>query len=138
MLAERQAVSGRWEKALEVSKAAVGYDSAGKIGGAFLRSAAHLRRAAWWEAAGNVGQAEAELEWSDNTDLRRWPERRAQAGEVDAVFGGIARLHRARLALARGDRSRCPMVERVEQLWSRADHPARLRAMLEPLLLQCQ
>lgn len=42
------------------------------------------------------------------------------------------------LAVMRGDRSRCPMVERVAQLWSRADHPARLQPIVEPLAKQCQ
>jgi tetratricopeptide (TPR) repeat protein len=136
--AERHALDGRWEAALALSDAAIAYDSAGAIGGAFLRSAAHLRRAAWWEAAGNPGRAESELVWAENTDLRGWPVGRAQAGEVDAVFGTLARVRRAHLALSRGDRSACPMVKRVERLWKKSDHPARLKAMIVPLLRQCQ
>jgi hypothetical protein len=135
--AERSALETRWHDALEQSEAALAYDSAGKVGGAFLRTAAHLRRASWREAAGDPGGAEAELVWWQNTDFRGWPSARAQAGEVDAVFGALGRVRRARLALARGDRKACAQVDRAAELWANADDPRRLRELIDPLLAQC-
>jgi len=137
LAAERSALDAQWRDALDQSEPAVTYDSAGKVGGAFLRSAAHLRRASWWEAAGDPERAEAELIWWENTDFRGWPSARSQAGEVDAVFSTVGRLRQARLMLVRGDRNACPLVERVAELWKHADDPDRLRALTAPLLAQC-
>jgi hypothetical protein len=136
--AERLALRGDFRGALEYSEPVVAYDSAGVIGGPFLRSAAHLRRAKWREAVGERARAEEELAWYQNTDFRGWPAAGAQAGEVDAVFGSVARLEQARLALARGEVDACGLVKRVAWLWRDAEPSPGKDHILAPLLLRCR
>ena len=88
----------------------------------FTRSLLHLSRARWFEALQRPGDALHEILWYENSDTYHFPTAEAQKMEVDAVASVAARLARARLLLAGGDRSlACPMLERVRQLWRRAD-----------------
>jgi tRNA A-37 threonylcarbamoyl transferase component Bud32 len=88
----------------------------------FQRSAWHLWRARWLAQTGSVADADRVLVWYENSDLHGWPEGPVQAGEVDAVFGVLARLERSALALSQGDRPRgCALRRRVRELWQDAD-----------------
>ncbi|MGH7515774.1 MAG: hypothetical protein ACREOQ_22980, partial [Gemmatimonadales bacterium] len=122
LVAMEQASLGRLRDAIALSEPAIAFDSAGRIGGAFLRSAAHLARGRWWLALGEPSSADAEWLWYENSDFVGWPRAEAQAAEVDAVFSVAARRLRASLALAHGDRRfGCREFERVAELWRGAD-----------------
>ena len=68
-----------------------------------------------------------------------WARDEAQAGEIDAATGTVARLRRAELALAREDPDHgCPLVARVRVLWRGADVAlAPLRARADSLARAC-
>jgi hypothetical protein len=137
--AGQAAARGRPAEALAISDQLLAYDSTGVIGGAFNRGAVHLWRARWWEAGGDLAQADRELLWYENSDLMGWPRGEAQAGEVDAVFGVFARLERSRLALLANDRvAGCRLLDRIRRLWHGADTTlAPLRARADSLAGRC-
>src|SRR5579884_2868182 len=130
---------GEYERALAVAAPLLAYDSAGRGGDPFARSALHIRRAEWLEALGRPRDAEREWLWHDNVDAVGWPTGPAQAADVDWALGTYARLRRARLALARGGRrDGCGLVRRVQELWARADATfARYRAAADSLAREC-
>ena len=127
--AEAAARRGQPAAALTLAPAGDAEDDAAAPMGPFQRSAWHLWRARWLREAGLPREADRALLWYENSDLRGWPEGAIQAGEVDAVFGVLARLERAKLALTRGDRpGGCALLGRVRELWQGAD-PAVLALM---------
>jgi hypothetical protein len=77
---------------------------------------------------GDLPAAASELVWHENEDLEGLPGGAAQAAEVDWAVGTLARLRRARIALAMDDlEGACRHASDVARLWNRPE-PA-----LEPL-----
>ena len=98
----------------------------------FAGAVFHLLRGDWLAARGERDRADREWLWYEASDVEGWPQGLAQAGEVGAALGPVARLKRARALLGAGssasDTARaCAHVERVRELWSDAD--ASLRAL---------
>ena len=123
-----EASTGRYDAALAASAPLLAYDSLGKVGRPFARSAVHLLRAEWLERIGDLPAAASELVWHENEDLEGLPGGPSQAAEVDWALGTYARLRRARLALAMDDlESACRHASDVTRFWNRPE-PA-----LEPL-----
>ncbi len=123
-----EASTGRYDAALAASAPLLAYDSLGKVGRPFARSAVHLLRAEWLERIGDLPAAASELVWHENEDLAGLPGGPSQAAEVDWALGTYARLRRARLALAMDDlESACRHASDVTRFWNRPE-PA-----LEPL-----
>jgi len=118
--------------AIAMTDSLLRFDSPAPGNDIFTRSLLHLSRARWFEALGQADAARGEILWYENSDTYRFPTGEAQKMEVDAVASVAARLTRARLLLAAGDTSgACPMLERVRELWRRADSSladARARA----------
>lgn len=108
--------------ALKATEPLLRFDSPRPGQDIFTRGLLHLSRARWFEAAGDPGGARREILWYENSDTYRFPTREAQKMEVDAVASVAARVTRARLLLEANDpASACPMLERVRELWARAD-----------------
>lgn len=129
------------DSALELSAPLLAYDSAGVVEDPFARAILHLRRADWSLAVGDSAGADRELLWYENSDtgIEGWVQRELQPGEVDATLSGVARLRRARLAIARHDAAAaCGWLGRLNQLWS-ASEPAfeTLVAEVRQLNKQC-
>jgi hypothetical protein len=95
----------------------------------FTRSLLHLSRARWFEALGDRRGAKREILWYENSDTYQFPVAEAQKMEVDEVASVAARVTRARLLLAEGDRTTaCGMLARVHQLWRNAEPSVALAA----------
>ena len=125
------AARGQPDSALLITDPLFMTDSTGRLGGPFARTVLYLSRAAWLDRLGRHADADRARLWYENSDLLGWPAGEPQAGEVDAVFGVIARVVRGRSALARGDTATgCVHLRRVSELWRHAD-PA-VRSLLEP------
>jgi serine/threonine protein kinase len=110
--------------------ALVSTDSLARTSGAglaqapFARALLHLRRGEWLARTGAVEQADRTWLWYEGWDIEGWAQRGVEAGEVDAVAGGLARVRRAELAAQRGDSAaRCTQATRARQLWARAEPP---------------
>jgi tetratricopeptide (TPR) repeat protein/tRNA A-37 threonylcarbamoyl transferase component Bud32 len=117
-----QSAAGRFHDALELSRPALAYDSAGRAGDPFFRSVLHLQRGEWYAAAGQTRAADAAWLWYENLDAVGWPSTVAQACEVDWALGTYARWRRARLADSSGVRNEaCRGMTDVVGLWAEAD-----------------
>jgi hypothetical protein len=123
-----EASTRRYDAALAASAPLLTYDSLGKVERPFFRSAVHLLRAEWHERMGDLPAAASELVWHENEDLEGLPGGAAQAAEVDWAVGTLARLRRARIALAMDDlEGACRHASDVARLWNRPE------SALEPL-----
>jgi len=121
--------------ALAATEWLVGHDSPAPGNDIFMRSLVHLRRAAWFEEAGDKAAALGAMLWYENSDMYRFPVREAQKAEVDAVASVAARVTRARLLLETGEQALpCALLARARQLWRNADSSlAGARASLDSL-----
>ena len=102
----------------------------------FARAVFHLLRGDWLAALRMRDRADREWLWYEASDVEGWPQGPAQAGEVSAAFGPVARLKRASALLETGSSASdtlhaCAHVVRVRELWSEADSSLRglLRAV---------
>jgi tetratricopeptide (TPR) repeat protein len=106
------------EGALAASRAVFLLDSASYHMGPFARSAIHLARGEWQQALGRWAEADREWLWYENADYLGWPVGPPQAGEVDALLSGLARVRRAELGAERLDREwACEQLDRVTTIW---------------------
>jgi hypothetical protein len=115
---------GHPDSGLALSAPLLAYDSTGAVEDPFSRAVLHLRRADWSLAQGDSAAADRELLWYENSDtgIEGWIHTELQPGEVDAMLSAIARLRRARLALARNDPVvACPWLLRLSELWRDAE-----------------
>jgi hypothetical protein len=92
---------------------------------AFAGAAFHLFRGDWLTSLGERAGADREWLWYEGSDIEGWPTGTAQAGEIDAALGVLARLKRARGLLASGSAAdtlrACVHLRRVNELWSGAE-----------------
>ena len=113
---------GDYAAALAVTAPALAYDSAGRAGDPFLRSALHLLRGEWLVAAGRPDDADRAWLWYENTDAVGWPSAEAEAVEVDWVMGPHAGARRAALAFARRDHAGgCVLASRTLGFWNQPE-----------------
>jgi serine/threonine protein kinase/tetratricopeptide (TPR) repeat protein len=120
--AMRQALSSQFESALKSSEPALAFDSAGRAGDPFFRSALHLQRGEWHLALQQPAAADAAWLWYENLDAVGWPNNVAQAAEVDWALGTFARWRRGHIAVSAGPRHRaCGSMREVLPIWSQAD-----------------
>jgi tetratricopeptide (TPR) repeat protein len=118
--------------AIALTSPVLDVDSAGRQVDPFLRSAAHLLRGAWSEAAGAADLADRAWLWYENTDAIGWPDAEAQPVDVDWALGAYAGERRAALALRRGDsRKGCDLARRSLTFWSHPD--AGMRGTVDSL-----
>ena len=116
------AQTGDFRGALALTDSLLRHDAAWLSEAPFARALLYLRRGEWLAAAGDRAGADRAWTWYEQSDVEGWPQRAAQAGEVDAVVGVYARLRRAELAVQRGDRpAACALGERVRELWADAE-----------------
>jgi hypothetical protein len=104
----------------------------------FAGSVFHLLRGDWLAAIGERDRADREWLWYEASGVEGWPQGLAQAGEIGAALGPIARLRRARASLGSGASTvdtvaACAHLARVRELWSRADSAPRM-LMTDPAL----
>jgi tRNA A-37 threonylcarbamoyl transferase component Bud32/tetratricopeptide (TPR) repeat protein len=115
-------VAGRFHEALDLSRPALAYDSAGRAGDPFFRAALHLQRGEWYASVGQAQAADADWLWYENLDAVGWPSTVAQACEVDWALGTYARWRRARLSDSTGGRNEaCRGMTEVTELWAGAE-----------------
>jgi hypothetical protein len=77
-----------------------------------------LARGEWQQALGRWAEADREWLWYENADYLGWPVGPPQAGEVDALLSGLARVRRAELGAERLDREwACEQLDRVTTIW---------------------
>ena len=115
---------GHPDSALALSAPLLAYDSTGAVEDPFARAVLHFKRADWSLALGDSSAGDRELLWYENSDtgIEGWIHTELQSGEVDAMLSAIARLRRARLALARNDPMvACPWLVRLSELWRDAE-----------------
>jgi tetratricopeptide (TPR) repeat protein len=116
------AQTGDFRGALAQTDSLLQHDAAWLAEAPFARALLYLRRGEWLAAAGDRAGADRAWTWYEQSDVEGWPQRAAQAGEVDVVVGVYARLRRAELAVQRGDRAAaCALGERVRELWADAE-----------------
>jgi len=134
-----EAAAGRYQVALDLSRPALAYDSAGRAGDPFFRAALHVVRGDWYLASNQSTPADASWLWYQNLDVVGWPTTVAQAGEVDWALGTLARWRRGNLAASEGRRAEgCRMMDQVMGFWSQAESSiAPLRAEAGRILRQC-
>jgi tetratricopeptide (TPR) repeat protein len=131
--AMQRSITGQTGEALELSRPALQYDSAGRAGDPFFRSALHLQRGEWHAALGQRQAADSAWLWYENLDAVGWPSTVSQACEVDWALGTYGRWRRARLAESTGaHREACLGMGQVVELWTNAE-PA-----YEPLLKEAR
>lgn len=120
--AMRQALSSRFESALASSEPALAFDSAGRAGDPFFRSALHLQRGEWQLALKQPRAADAAWLWYENLDAVGWPSTVSQAAEVDWALGTFARWRRGHVADSTGSPDRaCGLMREVLTMWAQAD-----------------
>ncbi len=116
------ASAGRYAEARAATDSLIAYGPHGLGGDPFARAVLHLNRGEWQRRTGDAAGAERMWRWTESWDVLGWARGEAQAGEIDAVTGTVARLRRAELALARNDRDQgCAMLARVRALWQDAE-----------------
>lgn len=116
-----QGARGRLEQAVQISDAALAWDSAGQGGDPFATTVLHLQRAVWLENLGEHEQADASRLWYEHANIDEFVEE-ARAAEIDWAFGTFARWQRGIRAEASGDRrAACKHLPRVIELWEFAD-----------------
>jgi tetratricopeptide (TPR) repeat protein len=134
-----EAAAGRFEDALELSRPALAYDSAGGAGDPFFRAALHLERGDWYLAAHQTASADESWLWYENLDVVGWPMTVAQAAEVDWALGNYARWRRGKLAASEGKAADgCRLMAQVVGSWSQAEPSIEpLRAEASRVQRQC-
>ena len=138
LLALTAAERGLLDSAVALAMPLLRYDLHGVGDDPFARAVLHLELGSWLARRGDAAAAERIWLWTDAWDVEDWPEGAAQAGEVDAAVGAVARLRRGRLALERGDTSRgCRLLERVRELWSGAEPGLPAHALADSLARAC-
>jgi serine/threonine protein kinase/tetratricopeptide (TPR) repeat protein len=132
--------AGRLEVALTLSRPLLRYHPSIRAGDPFARSVLYLYRAEWFERLGRWQEASRTLVWFLNADIDGWAPAEAQAGEIDAVAGVLARLRRGALLLDHDQSSEaCRDLRRVAELWRDADPGyAALKQRLGGLLRRCR
>ncbi len=137
--AMKEAAAGRLEGALELSRPALAYDSAGGAGDPFFRAALHLERGEWYLASNQPASADASWLWYENLDVVGWPMTVAQAAEVDWALGSYARWRRGKLAFSDHKPAvGCGMLAQVVGTWSHAEPSIEsLRTEAGRVLRQC-
>jgi tetratricopeptide (TPR) repeat protein len=122
---------GETNNALLRSLTLLRYDSAGRGGDPFARSALHLLRARWLDQVGRSLAADSALRWYGHVEFTGgYPAGPAQAAEVDWALGTFAKLIRGRAAHERGEPTlACRLFGDVVRLWSEAD--SALQAWVE-------
>src|SRR2546425_1033451 len=96
----------------------------------FFRAVLHLSRAGWYERVGQLGNAQAELMWHENSDLFGYPTGDPQPAEVDWAFGPLAEWRRGALLDRAGGRRKdaCRAYRTVARLWGPGEPRYRARA----------
>jgi len=96
----------------------------------FFRAVLHLSRAGWYERVGQLGNAQAELMWHENSDLFGYPTGDPQPAEVDWAFGPLAEWRRGALLDQAGGRREdaCRAYGTVARLWRTGEPRYRARA----------
>jgi tetratricopeptide (TPR) repeat protein len=116
--AMRRALAGDHLGALELSQPLFATDSAGRVADPFAGAILHRHRALWFEAVGQLQDAEKEWLWYENSDFPGWLEGEAHAAEIDWAVGTYARLERSRVLRQLGNEERaCQMVRRLVEIW---------------------
>ena len=118
----REALAGRPERALEITRPLVAYDSVGNELRPFGRAAVYLSRGDWFAEIGAADSAVASWTWHLNADLEGVPSETVQAGEVDGALGPHAQLRIAVASERLGNHVRaCRAALDVVRLWADAD-----------------
>jgi len=114
---------GRYDYAIDVSRALLQFDSAGRGGDPFARAVLHLKRAEWYDSLGQHAAADSARLWYEHFEWTGFsPNQVAQAGEVDWALSSYARWLRGMAAKDRGDdRTACGYLRRVLAVTSAAD-----------------
>jgi tRNA A-37 threonylcarbamoyl transferase component Bud32 len=108
--------------ALERTDSLLRYDAGWLVQAPFARALFYLKRGEWLLATAAPERADRTWLWYQQSDVEGWPQRSAQAGEIDAVAAVYARLRRAELAEQRGDQAAaCALAVRVGELWDSAE-----------------
>jgi tRNA A-37 threonylcarbamoyl transferase component Bud32 len=133
------AVSGNPTAALVVSDSLLLWDPVARAGDPFARSILYLARGRWLVQLGRLDAADQALLWYQNGDLDGWGLGEAQAGQIDVALSGIARVRRARAALARKKPAQaCAYLRRVGELWENSEPGfAALRDSVQTELGRC-
>ncbi len=118
----------RWPMAVGTSDALLAFDSAAiRLGDPFARAALHMKRAEWWDRAGEPEKADTARGWYEHMILRVTLDQEAEPAEVDWALGTYAEYLRAASAAERGDaHAACRYSERVAGMWSDSEpayHP---------------
>lgn len=130
---------GRGDSAVALAAALLRYDPRGIGGDPFARALLHLELGTWLTLRGDTAAARRVWLWTDAWDVEDWPQREAQAGEVDVAVGAVARLRRSRLALEQHDSpAGCPLLHRVRELWSGAEPGLAARGLADSLAGACR
>ena len=107
--------------ALDTTKVIFLLDSVSTRLSPFTRAVTYLGRARWQRALDDPDAADHELLWYENADHVGWLTGAPQQGEVDAVLSPYVRLLRGELAAERRDPAACRHLDRVRDLWHRAE-----------------
>jgi tetratricopeptide (TPR) repeat protein len=130
---------GRSDSAVALATPLLRYDPRGLGGDPFARALLHLQLGTWLTLQGDTAAARRVWLWTDAWDVEDWPQGEAQAGEVDAAVGAVARLRRAGLALAHDEvPTGCGLLRRVRELWSRAEPGLGARTVADSLARACR
>jgi hypothetical protein len=137
--AMQQAAAGNRDTALLLSQPALAFDSAGRAGDPFFRTALHLQRGEWYAATGDSRSADASWLWYENLDAVGWPQTVAQAVEVDWALSTYARWRRGRLADSTGQsKLACRLMTEVTATWNPPEPPlAQLLAQTRDVVRRC-
>jgi predicted Ser/Thr protein kinase len=117
------AARGDHNAALRRTNALLRADAQALMRDPFARAVLYLHRGQWLLDSGDSAGAARAWLWTDAWDIEGWPRGGAQAGEIDAALGGVARLRRAQLSLALHGptSSACRMIARLRELWAAAE-----------------
>jgi len=124
-----RAARGAYGSALATTDGLVGL-AAPETDDPFFRTVLHLSRAGWYERVGQLGNAQAELMWHENSDLFGYPTGDPQPAEVDWAFGPLAEWRRGALLDRAGGRRKdaCRAYRTVARLWGTGEPRYRARA----------
>jgi Protein kinase domain len=129
--ADADASRGRLSAALAATEPLVALDSGWQAGDPFFRAMLHLERAQWHAADGDVAQAERDLRWHENNDLRVAGSAASspEAAGVDWALGTLARWRSARLLDGPANAAAaCGHYAAVRTAWRGGDPPFAARA----------
>ena len=131
-----QGARGRFDQAVQVSTAALAWDSAGLGGDPFASTVLHLQRAVWLDSLGEYEKADAARLWYEHTNIGVALTGEATAAEIDWAFGTYAMWLRGIRAVERENNPMaCRHLQRVIDLWRDADSAyAQLRDSAQTLI----